>query len=275
MEQLGAIFSAILIKPIITMLLGIYQLLVFLHIPYPLGFSIILLTVLIRFVLYPLITAQINIQKKTQALSPHLSKIKEKHKGDTKKQQEETMRLYKEHGLNPAAGCLPTLIQLPIIMGLYSVLIEVVKYHGDKIVTEVNKLVYIDAFKLKTAWETNFFGVPLGKSPSDLLVGAGIVVFLVPILTAVFQLIQSKMMFSKPKEEKQEGKEEKEKKKEEDFATAFQTQSLYLFPAMIGFFSYTLPFGLSLYWNTFTIFGILQQYREGGLGGLRDWIKRR
>ena len=65
-----------------------------------------------------------------------------------------------------------------------------------------------------------------------------------------------------------------EDKKKEDFASAFQTQSLYIFPVMIGFFSYNFPVGLSLYWNTFTIFGIIQQYKVSGLGGLKGWVKK-
>ena len=60
-------------------------------------------------------------------------------------------------------------------------------------------------------------------------------------------------------------------KKKDDFATVFQSQSLYIFPVMIGFFSYTFPLGLSLYWNTFTIFGIIQQYLISGWGGLSDF----
>ena len=75
------------------------------------------------------------------------------------------------------------------------------------------------------------------------------------------------MMINKPEEPKDAVKNTDKKK--EDFATAFQTQSLYIFPVMIGFFSYNFPVGLSLYWNTFTIFGIIQQYKISGLGGLR------
>ena len=63
-------------------------------------------------------------------------------------------------------------------------------------------------------------------------------------------------------------------KKDDDFATAFQSQSMYIFPLMIGFFSYGFPIGLSLYWNTFTIFGIIQQYRISGLGGVKDWTDK-
>jgi YidC/Oxa1 family membrane protein insertase len=63
-------------------------------------------------------------------------------------------------------------------------------------------------------------------------------------------------------------------KKEDDFATTFQNQSLFIFPIMIGFFSFNFPIGLSLYWNTFTVFGIIQQYQVSGLGGLKDLINK-
>ena len=108
---------------------------------------------------------------------------------------------------------------------------------------------------------------------------------MVPLLTALFQFIQSKMMTlsSPPSGEKnlpttrlpaEQGGQEKKKK--DDFASAFQSQSLYIFPLMIGFFSYQFPIGLSLYWNTFTVFGIIQQYQISGLGGLESlWQKKK
>ncbi len=261
---MGTLFQDFLIRPIITILVVIYQGLQFLHVPYALGFSIILLTVVIRLILYPIIASQLKASKKMQDLHPHLSKIKERHKGDHKRVQEETMKLYKEHGVNPAAGCLPMLIQLPIIWALYSVLQQIVGLKGSAVVSEINKLVYIDSVKLSTPWNQHFFGLPLGEFPSSLASAMPFIV-LIPVFTGVFQLVQSAMMFPPKKATP------KSVKKEDDFASAFQTQSLYIFPVMIGFFSYTLPIGLSLYWNTFTIFGILQQYQLQGIGGLLEW----
>jgi len=198
--------------------------------------------------------------------------------------QAETMKLYKEHGVNPAAGCLPLVIQLPIIWGLYYVLQQIVNANGAHVIAFVNKAVYVPTFQIHHAWDSRFFGLPLGQTPSHLLSTLGIAVFLVPLLTAAFQFIQSKMMapvLEKKLElvEKDAKKENnkalvKQVKKEDDFMTAFQTQSLFLFPLMIGFFSWSLPIGLSFYWNTFTIFGIIQQYSIGGLGGLTDWIEK-
>ncbi len=261
-----SIFNTVLVWPIVNVLVAVYKGLIFVHFPFALGFSIIILTIIIRFVLYPLTSSQLKASKKMQDLNPHLTNLKNKHKGDSKTLQQETMKLYKEHGVNPAAGCLPVIVQLPIIWGLYSALQQIVNLKPDVI----NKIVYLDALKLTKAWDPNFFGVPLGSNPSHLISTIGPIILIIPLLTALFQFIQSKMMFSKPKA--QEGLVKKdEKKKNEDFASAFQSQSMYIFPIMIGFFSYTFPVGLSLYWNTFTIFGIMQQYRVSGLGGLSEW----
>ena len=261
-----SIFNEILVWPIVNVLVAVYKGLIFVNFPFALGFSIIILTIIIRFILYPLTSSQLKASKKMQDLNPHLSKLKDKHKGDSKTLQQETMKLYKEHGVNPAAGCLPVIVQLPIIWGLYSALQQIVNLKPDVI----NKIVYFDALKLTKAWDPNFFGVSLGANPSHLISTVGPIILIVPLLTALFQFIQSKMMFSKPKV--QEGLVVKgEKKKNDDFASTFQSQSMYIFPVMIGFFSYTFPIGLSLYWNTFTIFGIIQQYRISGLGGLAEW----
>lgn len=259
--------SFFLAHPMINVLVLIYQTLNFLHIPYSLGFSIIVLTVLIRLLLYPLTASQLRATKKMQELNPHLSRLKEKHKNDSKMLQSETMRLYKEHGVNPAAGCLPVIVQLPIIWALYTVLQDIVKFNTEAI----NKVLYADSLKLKTAWDTTFFGIPLAQNPSHLINTLGPIVFAIPIITGVLQLIQSKMIMVKAPLAQDKKMVEAGVKKQDDFATAFQTQSLYIFPVMIAFFSYSFPIGLSLYWNTFTVFGIIQQYKISGLGGLEEW----
>lgn len=267
-------FDELLVKPLINILVAIYQLLTFLYIPYALGFSIILLTVLIRFLLYPLTASQLKASKKMQDLAPHLSGVKEKHKGDAKRLQEETMKLYKEHGINPAAGCLPMLVQLPIIWALYYVLQKIVSLKSGVVVVEIGKYIYKGLpFSLDKPWDTSFFGVPLGQNPSQLISALPLII-LVPVLTGVFQFVQSKMMYSKAPAKTAIVKNDKPGKKEDDFASAFQSQSLYIFPVMIGFFSYQFPIGLSLYWNTFTVFGILQQYKMQGLGGLKEWKEK-
>ena len=289
------IFNVILVNPITNILVAIYQGLVFVHIPYPLGFSIILLTLAIRFLLWPFTHSQIRTSKKMQTLNPHLKRLKEKHKDDAKTLQAETMKLYKEHGVNPAAGCLPALVQLPIIFALYGVLRQIVNPNTKTVLASINKVLYFPALHLNTLWDTHFFGLPLGQSPSKLLSTYGFLILLVPIVTAALQMMQSKMMFApqepdasqKVDSKKEKALAKKEEKKpssvkttdgkkdtQEEFASAMQTQSLYIIPLVIGYSSFSFPLGLSLYWNTFTIFGIIQQYSIAGWGGLQPWIDK-
>lgn len=249
-------------------LIAIYKALLFIHVPHPLGLSIILLTILIRFILYPVITSQLKASKKMQDLGPKLSEIRERYKGNSAMISQETMKLYKENGVNPAAGCLPVVVQLPVIWILYSVLQNIVKNQA-LVTTEVNRVIQVSFLKLNGPLDQSFFLLPLGKTPAQLFHPSfpAALVILVPVATGLFQFIQSKMMFPKPAQNTA--------KKSDDFASAFASQSTYIFPIMIGFFSYTFPIGLSLYWNTFTIFGIVQQYLISG-GSLKNiWPKRK
>ena len=266
-QPVTQLFYTLIIFPLTNLLVAIYDILLAFHVPYAFGFAIIGLTIVLRIILYPLMNKQLRASKKMQDIAPHISNVKEKHKGDNKKIQEETMRLYKEHGVNPMAGCLPTLIQLPLLLGLYQVLNKLVKMNSDQMVAYINSIV-ITPLEISAPWDPTFFGIPLGQSPQQMMATLPIIAISIPLITGLFQFIQSKMMFTTPPSSGTS------KKKNDDFATVFQKQSAYLFPIMIGFFSFTFPFGLSLYWNTFSIFGIIQQYRISGWGGLEQtWLK--
>ena len=88
----------------------------------PWAWSIILLTVCVRLAILPLAIIQMRSMRGMQKIAPELQKLKQKHKGDSQKLQQEMMLLYKEHGVNPVGSCLPLLFQLPVFMGLFFVL---------------------------------------------------------------------------------------------------------------------------------------------------------
>jgi len=282
---MGSFFSLVFTNPITNILVAFYHVFFLLHFPYALGFAIVGLTVAIRFLLYPFTASQIKTSMKMQKIAPHLAKIKERHRGDSLKIQQETMKIYKEHGVNPAAGCLPILIQMPLIWALYAVLNEVVGFNSASVVTKVNEIVYFDFLKIYQAWDPSFFGVSLGAVPSKIMsfehpFSANSLILLIPVFTGLLQFILSKMMLPAKTgvavlEKDIEKKANVDKKDAGDFAAAFQTQAVFIFPVMIGFFSFGFPVGLSLYWNTFSIFGIIQQYKITGLGGLSEWIKKK
>jgi YidC/Oxa1 family membrane protein insertase len=260
------IFYIFLIQPITNILAAFYKLFVMLHIPYPLGFSLIALTVLIRAIFTPLYSKQIKTSQKMQLISKHAAKIREIHKDDKKKQQEEMLKLYKEHGINPASGCLLMLIQLPILWSLYSVMLSTLSANSPAAIQKLNNMLY-SPFLTIHSWDTYFFGIPLFEKPSKLFIHSPLII-LIPLITGLLQFILSAMMM--PAEEAAPNKKEQK----DDFQSAFQTQSLFIFPAMIAFSSYILPVGLSLYWNTFTIFGILHQYKLGMTGKLGTFLEK-
>ncbi|MDP3940713.1 MAG: YidC/Oxa1 family membrane protein insertase [bacterium] len=264
---MGEIFNFIFVHPLINVLVGIYQLLEIVHIPNALGFSIILLTVIIRLILWPFTASQLQTTRKMQEVSPELSKLKEKYKGDAKRIQQETMLLYKKHGVNPFGGCLPTIIQLLLFPALYSVFQTFVGSDKSTIIQNFNKVLYFDFLKLQSLQDPTFFGLPLGQSPAQLISHIPLIL-LIPVVTALLQFVQSKMMFSAtPPQKTKDGKEP-------DFQTVFQKQIIYIIPFTIGFAAYNFPVGLSLYWNTFTVFAMIQQYKLNGLGGIEPWISK-
>lgn len=274
-------FEIILIQPILNILIVFYHLFLIVHLPWALGFSIIALTVTIRMLLWPLTSAQLKSTQKMAALKPHLDRIKAEHGHDKVRHQTEVSKLYKEHNINPLAGCLPVVLQLPVFFALYNVLQKIVLLNNHDAINTINQKIYpfLSFFHIKDIPDTHFLGFDLATKPNQWakLGGLGFLILLIPILTAVFQFIQSKMMTPAATKEiakKANPTKEKEKPKEgmEDTMAQMQGQMTFLMPAMIAFFSYNFPVGLALYWNTFTIIGIIQQYKIAGAGSLNKYL---
>lgn len=276
-------FEIILIQPILNILIVFYHLFVTVHLPWALGFSIIAMTVTIRMILWPLTTSQLKGTQKMAALKPHLDRIKAEHGHDKVRHQTEVSKLYKEHNVNPLAGCLPLILQMPVFFALFNILGKIVQLNNDNALTEINQKIYpfISAFKLDKIPDTHFLGFDLATKPNQWakLGDFGFLILLIPILTAAFQFIQSKMMTPIPTKAVAKSKPEqnKEKPKEgiEDTMAQMQGQMTFLMPAMIGFFAYTNTTGLALYWNTFTIIGIIQQYKISGAGSLNKYLPKK
>lgn len=269
-----AIFNVVFLAPIINIMVFFVHVFNAVGIPGALGFSIIALTAVIKIITWPLMTGQIRSTRKMADIKPHLDKLKERHKGDAQKIQAETMRLYKEHGINPAAGCLPILIQLPVFIALYQ---GIYAFFDTKSgLAHINNFTYPFISDLQRIPSSQFLGINLLHKPSDFA-QHGWALLLIPIVTAMLQFLLSKMMITAPvkKYPSDSAVEKKEKDVKGDAASAMQGQMLYLMPVMLGFFSYGFPIGVALYLNTQTIFGIIQQYKISGLGGLSEWIKKK
>ncbi len=246
-----------------------------LGIPGALGLSVILMTLLIRFVLWPVMGSQIKSASKIAGLKPHIDELKVKHKNDKAALSKAQMDLYKEHGVNPAGGCLPALIQIPVFLALANAIPTFFQADG---LEKVNSLSFLPDFKLTSFPDPHFLGINLSHSLSGLSIGSSewMLLLTVPLITAALSFVQSKMMMSEPlKVNKNDSpKEAKQKVELEDTMSAMQTQMLYMMPIMIGVFAYQFPVGVALYWNIFTIVGIIQQHKISGWGGMAPWIKR-
>ncbi len=251
----ATLFNQIFTFPILTLLIAVYSLFLALKIPGAFGFAIIILTVLIRLILQPFFHQQMQTAKKMQELKPHLDKLNEKHKGDKARLQQEQLKLYQQAGINPASGCLFLIIQIPIFIALYRALYSPFVAGGlANAVKEINRVLLWPALKVSTIdfW---FFGFSLAVSPQN----SGVwYYYSIPLLTAFLQYYQ--VQVSTPQVNKQEPQDEK-KDSQADFQKVMSTQMKFIFPILIGWFSYTLPVGLSLYWNIFSVFSIIQ-YRN-------------
>ncbi len=273
MNAITTVFHALFLQPVLNALIVIYRFLEGIGLPGAFGFSIIALTLLIRLIVWPFMAKQLKAARKMNELRPHLDKLKDKHKDDKQALAAAQMALYKEHGISPAGGCIPTLIQFPVLIALYQSIFALFDPAGG--VTYINSLLYLFVSPLSTPPSLDFFGINLAAKPSEF--GQyGLWILAVPIFTALFQLLQSKMMMMEPVKQypSDSPKEKKEKKETEDMTQAMQSQMLYMMPIMIGYFAFQFPIALALYWNTMTLLGAVQQYMISGWGGLTPWLPK-
>ena len=268
------IWNQVLVWPILNVLIALYKFFTWAHIPGPLGFAVIGLTLIIRLLLYPLMQAQLRSARKMAKLKPHLDALNVKHKNDKQALQQAQLALYKEHGVNPAAGCLPLLIQMPVLIALYSVFYQVLNSGNlAKELAIINKVVYSPTLHLKTL-DLSFFGLNLAVKPSQWQ-HFGWWLLAIPLVTALLQWYQSKLMLASSPMTAPTGDQQvktdakkpadskvlavKEEKKPEDTAAEMQKQMAIITPIMFAYFAFQFPVGLALYWNVFGLFGIMQQ----------------
>lgn len=271
-------FDTFLIHPILNALVVFYTIFLSINLPGALGFSIIFLTVVIRMALWPLTSAQLKSTQKMTALRPHMDRIKKEHGHDKVRHQQEISKLYKEHGVNPLAGCLPLLLQIPVFIALYQVLLKIVDVNNGDFLNRINSQLYFPSIHLEELPSTNFLGMNLTSKPNEWA-QIGIFILLIPIITGILQYIQSKMLTPEVEKSKTIAKKDSKKKENkesmEDTMASMQSQMTLIMPLMIAFFSYGFPVGLSLYWNTFTVIGIIQQYKISGAGALNKFLPKK
>jgi YidC/Oxa1 family membrane protein insertase len=245
----------IFVAPFVNALFGFYYLVG------NLGWAVIIVTVLIRILLFPLLWPSLKSAKKTRELQPKLKKLQEKYKGDKQQLAKAQMELYKQEGVNPLSGCLPQLLQIAVLMLFFWAFNMVSGYSaGNGSTTEINKLL-ISSYRISEgfAFEPNFLGNNLAMSPAKEFkagMGSNMILPIVLLLgSAILQFLSSKLMMPSVKVDKSVVK--KTKDKEDDMMSVMRTQSTYMMPAMTLFIGWNFSLGILLYWfvNTLVMLG--------------------
>lgn len=254
MELLKTLWNTLLMQPVLNLLLFFYFL-----IP-NLGVSIILLTLAVRIITLPTTIKSLRISKKQRDLMPELDKIKQKYKHDKKKQAELQMALFKEHGINPASGCLTSIPTILIMIVLYRVIFMISSPEG---ISSLLDMIYFDFLIPDSPLNTQFLIWDLTvKDPTYIL----------PVLAGLFQFISSKMMM--PAVAKAEKTAEKTPDKSDDIAYNMQQQMLYMMPLLTVMIGLRLPAGTVLYLVVSSIYSIIQSYLITGWGGLEPQVNK-
>ena len=251
MGQIGYLFNILFTFPIFNGLVLLY------HVFGDFGVSIIVLTLIIKLILFPLTLQQLKSMKATQALQPEMAEIRKKYGKDQQGQAVAMQELYKKYGVNPLAGCLPLVIQLPVLYGLFYALSGIFRTSVHTL-TAINQNLYpfVPHFTTYPNVYLNWFTflgpnvhISLGSpDPSHIL----------PILAGLATFIQLRM--SMPKNQPKAAAND---------PTAQSTRMMqYFMPLITVFFGWQFPAGLALYWTVSSVFQAVQQYFVTGWGGL-------
>ncbi len=211
------------------------------------GIAIILFTILVRFVLYPLSKKSLESQRKMKELSPLMEKIKIDFKDNKDEQAKRTLALYRDNKINPFSGILFMFIQLPIIIALYQV------FRGGLSATDPSLL--YSFVHTPSVISLHFLGiVDIAKTKNILLA----------LLAAISQFFQAKytILATSPAPTPAKDGVEKKLSFQDEFTNGMNLQMKYMLPAMIGIFAYGFSGAVTLYWITNNLFSIVQELRK-------------
>jgi len=229
------VWDAIVINPFTNALLLIYDLL-----GHNFAIAIIVFTVLVRLITYPLTVQQQKSARAMQDMQPQLQALQKKYAKDKETLNKETMKLYQEAGINPLGGCLPMLLQFPIFIGLYQVIMLVMAINPLQLFS-LSKHLYSFLPQLAPLLPLNnrFLWLDLGQP--DLF-------YILPILVVVTTWWQQKVM-TPPSADPQ--------------SQAMNKQMALMMPLMFGYFVMVSPSGLGLYWLISNLIGVAQYWMVG------------
>jgi len=226
------LYNTILYKPLFNAVVFLYGVLP----GQDFGLAIVALTIIIRLVFFPLTVKTIRSQRALSRINPKMKEIREKFKNDAQAQSAAIMNLYKENNINPLSGCLPLLIQLPILIALYQAF-------GAGFKPENLELLYSFVKNPGSINAISFGFLDITKSSPILTITAGISQF--------FQLKQNSSLMGQAGGAGGSGGQKE--------IQAMNKQMLYFFPVMIIIIGWNLPAGLLLYWLVTTAFSVGEQ----------------
>ncbi|NSW53718.1 MAG: membrane protein insertase YidC [Anaerolineae bacterium] len=237
-------WESLIIQPFTNVLLLIYK-----YLGQNFGIAIILFTILIRVITYPLTAKQITSSRAMQEMNndPEWKKTQEKFKDDREKLAQEQMKYYKEKGVSPFASCLPTLIQFPLILGLYQSVIRAMAQTPMQMF-DLTNLTYKGSFWFNPELlplNSNFLWMNLGQPDQIVVSWLPFAIPIMAIIVAVTTYIQSKLITPPSADPTDQS------------AQMSKMMSLYM-PLFMGYLAYTLASGLSLYFVVSNLVGILQ-----------------
>jgi YidC/Oxa1 family membrane protein insertase len=231
--MISTIWNTVFFNPIYNGLIFLLDVVPFIDV----GIAVILVTVIVKLILFPFSLKMVKTQLAVKALEPEITKLKETHKDDKQEQAKQTMALYKERGVNPFSGFLLILVQIPVIFGLYWVFLR-----GG--LPEINMDILYSFVSAPESINMNFLGlIDVAKKSALLAVFAG--------TTQYFQIKYS----LPPMKARQEGKASLK----EDLARSFHIQMRYVMPIIVFAIAYAISAAVALYWTTSNLFAIGQE----------------
>ncbi|MCA9349559.1 membrane protein insertase YidC [Candidatus Saccharibacteria bacterium] len=234
-----------LITPMLNLLMLIYALLP----GNDFGIAVIIVTIIIRLILWPLNSKQLHSQKKLRTLQPKIQKIKKQAKGDRQKECALLAQLYKDEEVNPAGSCLMAIVQLPFMTSLYFVFQKSSKDFGDVFNSLYgflqNNQFILDLKNNPSLYDPSLLGFIHLTKPSIVLA----------VLAGLGQFIQTRMLQANQSKDRS-----KDKKRQPNPQEDMMKGMTYAFPLFTIFIGSRLPAALSLYWLVSTIVSIIQQH---------------
>ncbi len=252
----------LILNPFVTILAWLYAAL-----NQDIVLAIVVLTVIIRFLTYPLLAKQQESSRRMQQLQPQLKKLQEKYKNDKEKMSQAQMKLYRENKVNPVGGCFPMVIQFPILIGLYQAIFFALAATPFQLVDLSERLLIpgLDSLiPLQRMWtpipqlaavlpELDLTLAPTENPHYSLLL---------PLLVLVTTWAQQKLTMMTTKQKSDKDDDDEDEKPRGGQAQMMQSMTTIM-PIMFGFFSLSFSVGLSIYFVTSNLIGIVQYSPQG------------